>query len=75
MAKAKGKVHFESDCCKGCGLCVAACPAGIIVIDMEATNVKGYQPASVNEMDDCIACGNCFQSCPDSVVTVERLTN
>ncbi|MBO5912190.1 MAG: 4Fe-4S binding protein, partial [Clostridia bacterium] len=26
------KVTFDSDLCKGCGLCVDACPKGILVI-------------------------------------------
>ncbi len=75
MAKAKGRVFFESDRCKGCGVCVAACPVHIIVMSSDETNVKGYQPATVKEMDNCIACGNCFQSCPDYVIRVEKIDN
>jgi len=70
---AKGKVHFEQDLCKGCGLCVASCPKKIISIDNETINKKGYNPARVVEMDKCIGCANCALMCPDQVITVERL--
>lgn len=69
---AKGKVSFNEDICKGCGLCASACPVKIIVMDQERINVKGYNPATVKEMDKCIGCANCATMCPDVVITVER---
>lgn len=72
MAKAKGKVTFNEDICKGCGLCITACPVNIIEIDTTRINAKGYQPATVKEMDKCIGCANCATICPDCVITVER---
>lgn len=73
MAKARGKVAFDEDVCKGCGLCVSVCPVKIISLDKSRINAKGYHPASVSEMDKCISCANCATMCPDSVITVERL--
>jgi 2-oxoglutarate ferredoxin oxidoreductase subunit delta len=70
---AKGKVTFNEDICKGCELCVIACPVDIIKMDNDRINVKGYHPATIDEMDKCIACGNCAITCPDSVISVERL--
>lgn len=72
MAKAKGKVTFNEDICKGCGLCTVACPVKIISMNTKRINVKGYHPAHVEEVDKCIGCGNCAIMCPDSVITVER---
>lgn len=69
---AKGKVFFNQNRCKGCGLCTTACPVKIVVIDTHKINTKGYNPATVNELDKCIGCGNCAIMCPDYVITVER---
>ncbi|WP_077368669.1 4Fe-4S dicluster domain-containing protein [Anaerosalibacter sp. Marseille-P3206] len=74
MAKAKGKVTFNEDICKGCGLCVSVCPMKIISLDIDTINAKGYHPATVKEMDKCIGCASCATMCPDVVITVERIT-
>lgn len=73
MAKAKGKVTFNEDRCKGCELCTTVCPTKIVVINKEKINVKGYHPATVIEMEKCIGCANCALICPDTVITVERI--
>lgn len=69
----KGKVTFEEERCKGCGVCVSVCPRHIIALDTKRTNDKGYHPAGIEEMEKCIACAACAKMCPDSVITVERL--
>lgn len=69
---AKGKVTFDKERCKSCGLCVDACPNGIIQIDKSVINQKGYNPAIVVDMDKCVGCANCALMCPDVVITVER---
>ncbi|MCC5911856.1 MAG: 4Fe-4S binding protein [Clostridiaceae bacterium] len=74
MAKAKGKVRFNEDRCKGCELCTTACPVNIVIMDKKRINVKGYNPATVDEMEKCIGCGNCATICPDLVIEVERET-
>ncbi len=70
---AKGKVTFNVDICKGCGLCASVCPKQIIEMDDTTINVKGYHPAGIKEMEKCIACAMCAITCPDSVIKVERL--
>lgn len=70
---AKGKVTFREDSCKGCGLCITACPKKIIFLNKNKINIQGYNPATVENMDECIGCGNCAQMCPDLIITVERL--
>ena len=41
MAKAKGKVTFNEDRCKGCELCTTVCPTKIVVMNKDKINVKG----------------------------------
>lgn len=66
------KVTFKTDLCKGCGLCVAACPKKIVFLDEKEINAKGYHPARVIEMEKCIACAMCATMCPDVVIMVEK---
>lgn len=69
---AKGLVTFEESRCKGCGLCVEACPKQIVALDTRRINAKGYNPAYVTDMEKCIVCGFCGMMCPDLVIRVEK---
>lgn len=73
MAKRRGLVKFDENRCKGCELCTTVCPVKIVVMDKTRINIKGYHPATVNEMAKCIACANCATMCPDAVITVEAI--
>lgn len=66
------RVTFNVDLCKGCGLCVTACPKKILELDNDALNKKGYHPAKITNQDACIACAMCATMCPDVVITVEK---
>jgi Dissimilatory sulfite reductase (desulfoviridin), alpha and beta subunits len=49
--------------CKGCGICVAACPKKALSFS-EEINGKGYNFV-VNDHDKCVLCGICYTVCPD----------
>ena len=66
------KVTFQTDLCKGCGLCVNACPKGGLTIDTSNINKKGYSPAVMAAEDKCIGCAFCATMCPDCIITVEK---
>ncbi|MCR5585587.1 MAG: 4Fe-4S binding protein [Lachnospiraceae bacterium] len=66
------KISFKSDVCKGCGLCVTACPKKIVALDENVLNAKGHHPAKCIDPDACIGCASCALMCPDCVITVEN---
>jgi len=69
---AKGTVTIHEDVCKGCGLCVHACPKGVLAMSKDKLNQKGYNPAEVVNAEDCIGCAMCAVMCPDVAIKVER---
>ena len=66
----KGKLTFDYDLCKGCGICVSFCPVKIMYSDKTTMNKSGYNIIRYDE-DLCIGCAMCALMCPDSVITVE----
>ncbi len=66
------KVTFDKDRCKGCGLCVTACPKKIIRLSESELNAKGFYPAEIVDQEACIACAFCATMCPDVVIRVEK---
>ena len=69
---AKGTVTIHEDVCKGCGLCVHACPKGVLAMSKDKLNQKGYNPAEVADAEACIGCAMCAVMCPDVAIKVER---
>lgn len=70
--RSMGKVTFREDECKGCGLCIEACPKGILRLSKEKINKKGHHPAECFRPEECVGCASCAIMCPDCVIKVER---
>ena len=69
---AKGHVIIDIERCKGCDLCVEACPQDVLALAPEF-NLKGYHPAVLVEHDNhCTGCTLCAVACPDACITVYR---
>ncbi|MDR2671571.1 MAG: 4Fe-4S dicluster domain-containing protein [Oscillospiraceae bacterium] len=66
------KVTFDADRCKGCSLCVSACPKKILALSEHTLNARGFHPAVIVDQGACIACAFCAMMCPDTVITVEK---
>ena len=66
------KVTIKTETCKGCGLCIEACPKKIIELGKSAVNKKGHYFVGITDQSKCIACGFCFTMCPDCAITIEK---
>ena len=73
MAKIKGAVVIDTERCKGCDLCVVACPANVLSLNPKEVNNKGYNYVYVKNQDDCIGCANCGLVCPDGCLTIYKV--
>ena len=67
----KGWIEVNDLYCKGCELCVAACPQNVLALDMERLTPKGYHPAKLVK-EGCTGCNICAIVCPDAAITVYR---
>ncbi len=70
MAKVTGTVIVKNESCKGCELCIVACPPQCLALSTNL-NQKGYHYAELIA-DSCTGCINCALVCPDAVITVYR---
>jgi 2-oxoglutarate ferredoxin oxidoreductase subunit delta len=70
MAKIHGDVIIDVQRCKGCELCIAACPEETLALS-HTINIKGYQYA-IKVQANCTGCANCALVCPDAIITVYR---
>ena len=71
MAKMKGVVIVNTERCKGCNLCVVACPLHVLSLTSKV-NQKGYNYVQQTVEDTCNGCSSCAIVCPDACLTVYR---
>lgn len=73
MAKIKGAVVVDTERCKGCNLCVVACPTNVLALTSKSVNHKGYRYSQMATPENCIGCTSCALVCPDACITVYKV--
>jgi 2-oxoglutarate ferredoxin oxidoreductase subunit delta len=59
----RGDVMIAPHLCKGCRLCIAACPPAVLE-QSDFLNRQGYYAVSYRG-SGCTGCGICFYVCPE----------
>ncbi len=67
----RGHVVIDVDACKGCDLCIDACPPRVLVMTTHEVNATGYRYPLL--LPGCTGCKACSQICPDFVFQVYKL--
>lgn len=73
MAKINGAVVVNTERCKGCNLCVVACPTDVLALQQKEVNNRGYHFAYMAQPEKCIGCQSCALVCPDACIEVYRV--
>ncbi len=69
---ATGRIVIDVERCKGCELCIEACPQDVVHL-ADSFNAKGYRPALlIDPNHQCTGCALCAVVCPDGCITVYR---
>ena len=72
MAKVRGAITVNIERCKGCNLCVVACPTDTLALQPNEVNDRGYHYTYMANPENCIGCSPCALVCPDACIEVYR---
>jgi 2-oxoglutarate ferredoxin oxidoreductase subunit delta len=64
----RGTVRIDVESCKGCDLCIPACPPGVLLMTTDRFNQRGYRYPELSA--GCTGCNACAMVCPDYVFEV-----
>lgn len=71
----RASITIDEHFCKGCGLCLEACPQHIISIS-DIVSASGYYPAVCPDPEGrCTGCTLCAKVCPDVAIDVYKINN
>lgn len=64
------RLHVNATYCKGCLICVEACPKEAIA-PSKSINARGYTLPEEGDMRRCTGCRLCELVCPDFAIAIE----
>ena len=67
----RGTIEVKELYCKGCEMCVKACPQGVLALAQDYLTAKGYHPARL-VAEGCTGCAVCALVCPEAAIKVYR---
>jgi 2-oxoglutarate ferredoxin oxidoreductase subunit delta len=74
MKQDRGSLELNTEECKGCGLCVEACPPRVLSLS-DFLNRYSFRPVAYVGKG-CTGCGICFFVCPEpGAITVLQLVS
>lgn len=56
------QITIDKEKCTGCGECVDICPAEVLELADEKSEVAN--------IDECLGCESCVETCPESAITL-----
>ncbi len=65
------RVTIDIEYCKGCELCITACPRSSLVMS-DDFNKSGYHYSIFKNKEDCNSCTFCGIICPDVCIEVYK---
>ena len=65
------KIKINKDRCKGCALCISACPQKLIT-ESGKLNKRGVYYVEFNDDKKCTGCAMCAIICPDVCIEVYK---
>ncbi|MFH1422824.1 MAG: 4Fe-4S dicluster domain-containing protein [Planctomycetota bacterium] len=66
-----GRIEILENKCKGCGLCITACPKKGLRFAAHL-NIRGVNPPERITEIDCTGCTSCAIICPDCAIMVYK---
>jgi 2-oxoglutarate ferredoxin oxidoreductase subunit delta len=67
----RGRPEIDTEMCKGCELCVGACPENVLRMSAR-TNTQGVPFAEYDTSGGCTACKSCAIICPDNAISIYK---
>lgn len=63
------RLNLNPAYCKGCGICIEACPKNVIK-SSEQIDPKGHRLPHPDDMERCSGCRICELVCPDFAIAL-----